>query len=127
MAIDFLFKIGNTDVTGNIVQNTYAVAKLPVYKTYEDANGASHRRFIRNKVQGSFQMAFPDLTAYSTFRSLIETNMSQTNYSVAVTLYDNLTGSTISTNVFIDYKPTVMQSTSLKEFMKPIDVTIEER
>lgn len=127
MAIAYLLKIGNTDVTGNIVQNTYNVSRLPVYKTYEDANGATHRRYIRHKAQGTLQMVFPDLTAYQTFKSLIDTNTSQTDFAVSVTYYDNLSGNTYSTNVFIDYKPLVMQSTSLKEFMKPIDITIEER
>ena len=127
MAIAYLLKIGNTDVTGNIVQNTYNVSRLPVYKTYEDANGATHRRYIRHKAQGTLQMVFPDLTAYQTFKSLIDINTSQTDFAVSVTYYDNLSGNTYSTNVFIDYKPLVMQSTSLKEFMKPIDITIEER
>lgn len=127
MSISFLLKINTTDVTGNIVQNTYTVNKLPVYKDYEDANGETHRRFIRNKVKGSFQMVFKDLTDYQTFQSLLETNRSASNFTVPVTLYDNISGTTLTTNVFIDYKLTVMQKPSLAEYMKVFDVTIEER
>ena len=127
MSISFLLKINTTDVTGNIVQNTYAVNKLPVYKDYEDANGETHRRFIRNKVKGSFQMVFKDLTDYQTFQSLLETNRSASNFTVPVTLYDNISGTTITTNVFFDYKLTVMQKPNLAEYMKVFDVTIEER
>lgn len=127
MAISFLFKIGTTDVTGHVVQNTYKVNKLPVYKEYEDANGETHRRFIRNKFKGSLQMVFADLNDYSAFRALIDANISATNHSVPVTLYDNLTGTHGSVNAFIDYEPTVMQTAGLKEYMKVFDVTIEER
>ena len=127
MAISFLLKINTTDVTGRIVQNTYMVNKLPVYKTYQDANGATHRRHIRDKLQGKFQMVFSDLSDYATFKALIDANTSATNFSVPVIAYDNLSGNHYTVNAFIDYEPTVMQSASLKEYMKVIDVKIEER
>lgn len=127
MAISFLFKIGNTDVTGHVVQNTYKVNNLPVFKTYEDANGETHRRFIRRKFRGSLQMVFKDLADYASFRALIDANISATNYSVLVTLYDNLTGNYGTVNAFIDYEPTVKQMAGLEEYMEVIDVTIEER
>lgn len=127
MAISFLLKINTTDVTGNIVQNSYTVNRLPVYKTYEDANGATHRRHIRDRIQGKFQMVFSDLSDYQAFKTLIDANTSATNYSVPVTAYDNLSGDYHTVNVFLDYEPTVMQSVSLREYMKVIDVKIEER
>lgn len=127
MAISFLLKINTTDVTGNIVQNSYTVNKLPVYKTYEDANGVTHRRHIRDKIQGKFQMGFADVAAYQTFKALLAANTSATNYSVPVTAYDNLTGNYYTVNAFLDYEPTVKQSVSLKEYIEVIDVKIEER
>lgn len=127
MAISFLFKIGSTDVTGHVVQNTYKVNNLPIFKTYEDANGETHRRFIRKKYKGTLQMVFSDLDDYTAFRALIDANISATNYSVPVTLYDNLTGNQDTVNAFIDYEPTVKQMAGLEEYMEVIDVTIEER
>lgn len=127
MAIAFLFKISTTDLTGHVVQNTYSVNNLPVYKEYKDADEETHRRFLRNKLQGTFQMVFKDLTDYATFKTLLDNNRSASNFTVPCTLYDNISGTHITANCFIDYKLTVMQSTSLKEFMKVFDVTIEER
>ena len=127
MAISFLFKVNTTDYTGNVVQNTYAVNKLPVYKEYEDANGETHRRFIRNKVQGSFQMVFKDVEDYAAFQAILETNRSATNFTVPCTVYDNISGTQVTINAFLDYKLTVMQTAGLKEYMKVFDVTIEER
>lgn len=127
MAISFLFKIGSTDVTGHVVQNTYKVNNLPIFKIYEDANGETHRRFIRKKYKGTLQMVFRDLDDYAAFRALIDANISATNYSVPVTLYDNLTGNQDTVNAFIDYEPTVKQMAGLEEYMEVIDVAIEER
>lgn len=127
MAIAFLFKISTTDLTGHVVQNTYSVNNLPVYKEYKDADEETHRRFLRNKLQGTFQMVFKDLTDYATFKTLLDNNRSVSNFTVPCTLYDNISGTYITANCFIDYKLTVMQSTSLKEFMNVFDVAIEER
>lgn len=128
MAIAFLFKVNNTDMTGHVVQNTYKINNLPVYKEYTDANGMTHKRYIRNRFKGSMQMVFSDIDDYLDFRTLLDESRSPTNFSVPVTLYDNLTGDTESVDVFIDYEPTVMQTEDArKEYMKVIDVSIEER
>ena len=126
MAISFLFKIGTTDLTGNIVQNTYAVNNLPVYKEYKDANEQTHRRFLRNKVSGTFEMVFDDMTDFATFQSLVESNRSATTHSVACTVYDNISGTTMSINAFLDYRLTAKQALDLKEYYQPFEVTIEE-
>ncbi len=127
MAISFLFKISTTDLTGNVVQNTWDVNNLPVYKTYKDANEETHRRFLRNKISGTFQMVFKDLTDYATFKGLIDSNRSASNFTVPCTVYDNMSGTQVSINAFIDYKLAVRQTVGLREYMEPFEVTIEEQ
>ena len=126
MAISFLFKIGTTDLTGNIVQNTYAVNNLPIYKEYKDANEQTHRRFLRNKVSGTFEMVFEDMTDFATFQSLVESSRSTTNHSVTCTVYDNISGTTMTINAFLDYRLTAKQALDLKEYYQPFEVSIEE-
>lgn len=127
MAISFLFKINTTDITGHIVQNSYTVNRVPVYKTYEDANGATHRRHIRDKVQGEFKLVFSDVQEYATFKALLDANTSATTYAVPVTAYDNMSGNYYTVNAFLDYKPTVKQQLNLDEYIEVIDVKVEER
>lgn len=127
MAISFLFKIGTTDLTGHVVQNTWKVNKLPVYKTYKDANEETHKRFLRNKVSGSFQLVFKDLTEYAAFNSLINSKRSASSFTVPCTVYDNISGTQISINAFLDYDLTVKQSAGLDEYIEPFDVKIEEQ
>ena len=127
MAISFLFKIGTTDLTGHVVQNTWKVNKLPVYKTYKDANEETHKRFLRNKVSGSFQLVFKDLTEYAAFNTLINSKRSALNFTIPCTVYDNISGTQISINAFLDYDLTVKQSAGLDEYIEPFDVKIEEQ
>lgn len=127
MAISFLFKIGNTDLTGHVVQNTWKVNKLPVYKTYKDANEETHKRFLRDKVSGSFQLVFKDLTEYAAFNTLINSKRSASSFTVPCTVYDNISGTQISINAFLDYDLTVKQSAGLDEYIEPFDVKIEEQ
>lgn len=123
----YLIKINTTDISDYIVRDTYAISRVPIYKTYEDANGVIHRRLIRHKMKGKVQLFFPDLTTYTTFKTLLEDNRSSTNYSVACSLYDNSSGNYYTVDAFIDYSPTLKRSASLVEYLDKIDVTIEER
>lgn len=122
-----LLKINTTDVSNNIIKDSYAVNRESVYKEYEDANGAIHRRHIRYKIKGKFKMYFPTLTTYSTFKTLIDTNKSATNYTVPCTVYDNLSGTAYTINAFIDYKPTLARNGGVTEHLDKFDVTIEEQ
>ena len=127
MAITFLFKVGTTDYTKNIVQNTWKVNKLPVYKTYKDANEETHKRFLRNKIQGSFKMVFKDIADYQAFKTVLENNRSATNFTVLCTVYDNQTGTQETINAFLDFTLTAKQSAGLSEYFEPFEVKIEEK
>ena len=122
-----LFKISTTDCSDNVVRGSYQVNRIDIYKTYEDANGATHRRFIRKKMTGTFQMFFKLMKDYSDFVELIEDNKSATTYAVPCTLYDNYSGDVYTVNAFIDFQPTITQDAGLREYMQVLDITIEER
>lgn len=122
-----LIQINTTDVSGNIVRGSYKVSKNPVYKEYKDANGVSHRRFIREKMSGNCKMFFKYMSDYEAFATLIENNRSATNYSVPVTLYDNKSGDLITVNAFLDYEPTIKMDAGFREYIDVFDLKIEER
>lgn len=122
-----LFKVNTTDYSDHIVADSYQVRQSDVYKTYEDANGATHRRFIRTKISGKFKIFFRQMTDYASFISTLDTNRSATNYSIPVSVYDNYSGTLKTINAFIDFKPTITLDATLNEYMEPIEITIEER
>lgn len=127
MAISFLIKIGTTDYTGNVVQNTWKVNKLPVYKTYKDANEETHKRFLRNKIQGSFKMVFADIAAFNAFKTVLESVRSASNFTIPCTVYDNMSGTQVTINAFLDFELTAKQSAGLSEYFEPFEVKIEEK
>lgn len=127
MAVSILFKVGTTDYTGNVVQNTWDVNKLPVYKEYKDANEEKHKRFLRNKISGSFKMVFKDLTDFAAFQTTLDNARSATNFTVFCTVYDNKHSTTETINAFIDFKPGLRQSVGLEEYIEPFTVTLEEQ
>ena len=120
-------KIGTTDVSSYIVADTYSVYNQPVYKVYEDANGVTHKRFIRNKISGSFDMFFRSLTDYTNFVTLIGTNTSATDFSVTCTVYDTKRSAAYTIYAFIDFKPTIALDGTLSEYMKVLNIELEER
>ena len=122
-----LFKVNTTDYSANIIADSYQVKQGDVYKTYEDANGNTHRRFIRKKVTGKFKMFFRTLTDFNSFISTIATYQSTTNFSVPVTVYDNYGGTALTINAFVDLNPTITLDGTMSEYMETFEVTIEER
>lgn len=103
------------------------VNRIDVYKTYEDANNATHRRFLRKKVSGTFQMFFKYMEDYADFVELIEDNRNASTFAVGCTAYDNYTGELYTIDAFIDFTPTITQDAGLREYMQVLDITIEER
>lgn len=127
MASTVLLKIGNTDVSANIVADSYSVYNQPVYKVYEDANGVTHKRFIRNKIAGSFEMFFRSMQNYTDFMDLVDTNTSSSNFSVLCTVYDTKRADVYTINAFIELAPTIALDGTLTEYMKVLKIDIEER
>ena len=127
MASTVLLKIGSTDVSANIVADSYSVYNQPVYKVYEDANGVTHKRFIRNKIAGSFEMFFRSMQNYTDFMDLIDTNTSSSNFSVLCTVYDTKRDDVYTINAFIEFAPTIALDGTLTEYMKVLKIDIEER
>lgn len=127
MAISLLFKIGTTDLTGHVVQNTWKINNLPVYKTYKDANEQTHKRFLRNKISGTFKLVFTDISDFASFQNLIEEHRSVTSFTIPCTVYDNMSGEVSTINAFLDYQPQIMQTDGLFEYVEPFDVKLEEK
>jgi hypothetical protein len=127
MAISFLLKISDTDLTGHVVQNTYDVNEQPVFKTYKDANEETHKRWLRDKISGSFQMVFSDIDEYLSFKALLDENTSQSNHTVSCTVYDNKSGAQKTINAFWDFSVTIKQTAGLKEYVEPFEVQLEEQ
>ena len=66
--------IANTDISKNIIKDTYKVNTEPVFESWTDGNFREHRIYIRDRVKGSFDVIFfdDDNGAYQDFLTLLE-------------------------------------------------------
>ena len=67
-----LVKINNTDITANIVADSYDInLDTSDYESWEDADHKEHRDYI-TKIKGSFDLKFTTGDQYSAFVNLIK-------------------------------------------------------
>lgn len=66
--------IANTDISKNIIKDTYKVNTEPVFESWTDGNFREHRIYIRDRVKGSFDVIFfdEDNGAYQDFLDLLD-------------------------------------------------------
>lgn len=122
-----LFIINTTDYSANIEVGSYNVCTKQIYKEYEDANGAIHKRFIRNQMEGKFKIFFRKLTDFSSFMTTYTTNQSGIDFTVPVTVYDTKSGTTKNINAFLDFTPIISKDGTMTEFVEPFEIKVTER
>lgn len=71
-----LVNINGKDITEYILASSYEINSIPVYSEWEDANYIKHREIHRYRVQGSFDLKFPQDggSAYSEFVKVLKEN-----------------------------------------------------
>lgn len=121
-----VFKIGNNDYSGKVIMDTYSVNKIPVYTSWEDANGTTHRDVYRQKIQGEFDMEIMNLAEYQTFITDVLNNTTSDNY-LPVILAVNNTNEVVSADIFIDYSTVQTRLNNYTKSYMAFTVTIEER
>lgn len=122
-----LFIVGNENYTNNIIVGTYAINNKPVYKTYTDSNGNTHRFKTRDKIVGSFNMFFKTAEEFNAFSAVVKSNESSVNFSVPITVTVNNTGEEKLINAFIDYETTRNLNGRREDYFDVFKVNIEER
>jgi len=127
MSLQTLFIINTTDFSSGIKAGSYSVYTNEVYKNFEDANGKTHRRYIRDRIEGSFKIFFRTMEQYNAFLDAINAVKSSTDSSVPITVYDLKAKTTKNINAFLDFKPVINLDGVLNPFIEPFEIKIEER
>lgn len=106
-----LFKIKHkdqailTDFTKNILLPTYSVNKVPIYVTWEDQQFKEHRRLVRNKITGSFQMYFDTVEEFNQFIQIMDQNKNVEGYINAQLYCVNTASFVTGCEISIDWEP----------------------
>lgn len=66
--------IANTDISKNIIKDSYEINTEPVFESWTDGNFREHRIYIRDRVKGSFDVIFfdEDNGTYQDFLDLLD-------------------------------------------------------
>lgn len=121
-----VFKIGNNDYSGKVIMDTYSVNKIPVYTSWEDANGITHRDVYRKKIEGEFDMEIMNLVEYQRFITDVIENTTNGGYVPCVLAVNN-TNEVVSAEIFINYSTVQTRLNNYTKSYMAFTVTIEER
>lgn len=97
-----LLTINNIDFSSRINQKKYNIQKQPVYTTWTDGNGITHRSITRTRVSGSFTMSFLSAADFDSFNAAVNSVKTVGGY-LPVAIYVNNTKETLNINAFLDY------------------------
>lgn len=125
-----IFQIGSQasgDYSNRVIAGTYNVNNNPVYESWIDANGTEHRAKIRDRVSGSFNMFFRDLTEYNAFVSLIASSKLNDESVLCTVAVNNRTPGQYIGYFFMDFKPVRNIKGDWNDFMEQFTVNITER
>ena len=129
MAIMFKVGSGNTavDYSNRVLVGSYNVQTKPLYKSWEDANGAEHRTVIRSAVtSGSFDMWFKTITEYNAFVTQI-TSSRLPDMTVPCTIRSNTTDTEISSYFYVDFSPVRNRKGDWADIMERFTVSVKEK
>lgn len=117
-----VFKIGNADLSGNVLADNYSVSKEPVYKSWNDAFGYEHRSKVRDRVEGSFSMFFETLEEYERFANTASTGLLTMTVAVNKPRYELklIRG-------YIDFSSTMFRDNAWNPKIKQFKVSIREK
>lgn len=126
-----MFKFGTgltaVDFSDHVIAGTYEVNNNPEYSELKDARYVVHKKKLRDKVSGSFEMWFKNTTDYASFLSALNSAKSSSNDSVQVTLCVNNTNTEVTIYAYINYKLVRNRNGKWQDYFERFKVTIEER
>ncbi|MBQ5473201.1 MAG: hypothetical protein IIT65_00540 [Lachnospiraceae bacterium] len=91
-----LFTFNGIDYSDKILMPSYKINSQPLYEEWQDANGITHRDYVRNRVSGTFDIYFTDVNDFYTFvNSLKNTRRLDLTYEITLYINNELTARTI--------------------------------
>ncbi len=124
--MSILFKINNSDFTGNIVLDTYEVNLVEVNDKYTDASETDHYIFLRNRIKGKFDMAFKTQGDYSAFLTAYTGNKISAKNAWPITVTPNNTLSAAQIYARVTFEPKRTKTAAGTDIIRQLSVTIEE-
>jgi len=125
-----VFKIGSDasgDYSNRVIAGTYNVNNDPIRVSWTDSNGVEHKNKIRDRVVGTFDMFFRDISEYNTFVALIKSLQINNEESVLCSVAVNNDVGLHTGYFYIEYTPTRNIKGDWSDYMEQFTVKITEK
>lgn len=123
---NIMFMVGSVDYTDNVIAQDYSIGTYPEYQMWTDANGKEHRSSYRNRVTGTLDLYFFNITEYNNFLSTLGLNRAS-DLTYPVTVFDNNTNAEVTIRAFIDYTPVRYRGADRSDQIAQLRLTIREQ
>lgn len=80
------FKIGQTDYSEAVNIQEYDVNTVPVYEAWTDVLWIEHRNYVRDRVQGRFELGYRSAAEFNAAASAIRAAVASTGYASCTVL-----------------------------------------
>lgn len=121
-----LVKINNTDITSNIIAESYDVNRNNIFANeWTDANGTLHKDLLRTQISGKFTLKFLTAGAYETFVTLYKTNDVGSGL-MNISVYVNNICEQKAITAYCSFKP-IMRKSLTNNFYKEFSFEILEK
>lgn len=118
-----VFMINDTDYSANVIADKYVMDNTVITKNYTDMQGRVHKKYVRSKIVGSFEMFFKTLEEYEDFIDEIDGAHSPQSISVTVN-YPKVEFKAIQ--AYLTISPTRTLDASNSPMMRQFAVKVEE-
>lgn len=122
-----IFKIKNKDFSGHMIAGAYKVNTIENVYSWIDGDGRNHKRTLRKRMTGSFDLFFKTMAEYADFIAAVEASKSENsaNY-VTATLTDNIGGQDKTGLFYLSFVPVRNRDVNWRDCIERFTVTVEE-
>lgn len=121
-----LLNIAGVDYTKNVKIDSYVVNAAKVYAEWTDANEVTHRHPKRERVAGTFELAFANREEYSQFIDHMTASESVGGY-IPTYLFVSNRNEYRSCNLFYDFDVNITKDASAEKRIIPFKIKVTER
>lgn len=120
-----LVKIGNTDISKNILTDSYAVNAEDECNEWTDSNKVLHRDVVRQRIMGSFTVKFLTEEAYAAFIKLLLDSRTL-DHKIPVEIYVVNENRMQNTEIYYRMAPGVTKSLIKGKVFKSFTIEVTE-
>lgn len=125
MRTDTVFMVNDIDFSANVLAGSYNIGDVPMYTSWNDANGREHREVYRKRLQGSFDMIFKTVDDFEVFNQAYKSIRADSGL-VRVTIMNNSNNTLEQKDVYLEFSPIRNRHDNWTDYYERFTVSVKE-